>query len=219
MLTVSAVRAQPVLGMSPVFNVSPNDSVYIPDTLVYDVYVRNVGNTTFSGKINLNVGVQPDKAPSLTIILVDTSLANVTGFAPGDSLPATLRFPCDTPSFDMDINTVVIWPVSGTPGTITQDSLKDTIFVYGFSGIGPHDRFFDHPGILFPNPVGSGNTVYFQTKEKPRHVRILDAYGRIVRDDALRNGLIDVGDLPPALYLVEIDFGKGKIGMVRLMRL
>jgi hypothetical protein len=59
---------------------------------------------------------------------------------------------------------------------------------------------------LFPNPCVQD----FQIAgiSQPTRVRLNDALGRTIREFSYEKGLIDVSDLSPGIYLVEVDDGK-----------
>ena len=73
---------------------------------------------------------------------------------------------------------------------------------------------------VWPNPMGRQATLQWSGKEQPTAVRWFDAWGRLVRQERFAVGpasMIQRGDLPTGLYVLQLLAGSHPLGTVRMV--
>lgn len=57
---------------------------------------------------------------------------------------------------------------------------------------------------LYPNPATGGIVHITSTQNTPKQVYVFDVFGKIVLTDTIRTTLLDISELSPGIYMVQI---------------
>ncbi len=125
----SGLNAQPVLG---VYGGTFKDAYLFNDPLEATVLVKNTGNQSFSGNIDIYVNAAPASTPSFLLQIGIISLNNVI-LAPYEEISVDLSVFTASPAyFSGEDDIVIIWPKviqndSGTSVIIGDTLIKDIL--------------------------------------------------------------------------------------------
>jgi len=201
-------QSQAVISLSPVYSFTPAGANTPASTVTFStsvslkVYIKNKGNTNFSGTIGVVAyrdttgGVLCDSTTTLCFIM-----------QPNDSVSTTLTF---TPSNGPNAfksggngNTIVVWPFiipgSDDIGDI-GDSIKTTVYVNDPNSVFELDK---HSFSIYPNPVTQ--TIYLrnQSSSANKNIVIYDVFGRKVKETTFKE-IVDVSELKTGNYWMMI---------------
>jgi hypothetical protein len=188
----------------------------VPDS----ISLKNNGPAIYSGFIGAYTFLEDSASPTqLTLISTDTfgffsniQVSQILNF----HLTQTYTVTSQGGHYRIGNNVIVIWPILSNGG-MSRDTLRDTVFILN-SYVGINKLNVTNLFNLYPNPAHS---VFSIGNESPgirlvEEVRILDLKGRLVRN-FLKQDVVDVGDLPKGIYLVEVLFSNGSVGRRKLM--
>ena len=197
-------KGQAKLEMSPIYAFSPANANTPASTVTYStqvsisVYVKNTGNTAFSGAININA-----KRDTTNGVFCDSiSITTLLPLQPGDSLQGSLSF---TPTTGVNAfkvagngNTIVVWPyVNGTP---IGDSLRSTVWVSDANSIKETNSDFFK---LYPNPVINHINIKPIKSIGNKNIIIYDMFARKIKEIEYSE-IIDVSELTAGTYWLII---------------
>lgn len=185
------------------------DTVSLNDSYTLFIDVKNPDNTTIAGDVSFRVTVNNSPADSLKPDTSETFLS----FQPQEVIPLRVKdYTISTARFKKGDNIVVVWPVIDNK----DDGLeyKKHVFVEDPSGI----ITIDENGLAIgPNPAKDYIIIDPKgVKFKVDYVRILSITGIELRKS--REKEIFLGDLPQALYLVELTTTSGNKFYKRIVR-
>lgn len=195
--------AQPKLGMSPVYTITPAAATssaagVAPNTQIYvQSFVKNKGNATFTGNINVYLALDTSSGP---LTPLDTSINNNVTIAPGDSLfvvDSTSTAPVNGFKSGGNGNTIVVWPISASAQTI--DSLFRQIFVMNVQGI---QELGISPLKAYPNPAGDKLYIKAPSNVMLKTVAVYDLYARKVMEYDF-TGVADLSSLVAGTYWIR----------------
>lgn len=178
------------------------DTVSMNDTDSYYVWIKNTGNSNFSGIITVITDVDSTGTGS-TLLQVD-SVSFSAQLAPGDSIPFTRTenylFPGN---YRMGGNIVVIWPSSMTAPT-TDSTVFQTVFVVGGNMIA---EISDDKNIrIFPNPSHGNVSILSKGHENDvRSIKLMDVSGRELITYRNTN-MVSLEDYADGIYFLEVTF-------------
>ena len=198
--------SQAIIGMSPVFSftpasaTTPSSNVTYSTSVSFKVYIKNTGNISFNGWINLS-----SIRDTTNGILCD-SIYVLVNIAPNDSTPAILTF---TPSPGGNAfktggngNTIVVWPIAAFGASVLYgDSLRPVIWINIANGV---FEFESNQFKLYPNPVVQELTIKSQNANNYKKMVIYDVFARKVKELSFKES-IDVSELSSGSYWIIIN--------------
>jgi hypothetical protein len=212
--------AQPQLGMSHSYTITPPTALSPAPGIAYDSVVKitcriiNKGTANFGpgSVLNLQRAVKSGSVTS-AVRVVYTSSATV--IIPGDSVTVTITDSILSPAYKINGNgnTIVVWPYSSA--ATTTDSLKaGPVYVSDPTGIEELDR---NKLFIYPNPTS--HMLFIQTEQGKRYKEL------IIYDMQLKELVrkpfeesTDIGLLPPGTYIISVSDAEGKLYSSRFIK-
>ncbi len=203
-LTELISYGQAKIGMSPVFSftpasaITPTSTVNFGDTVSLTVYIKNSGNISFNGWINLvsardtTNGVLCDSMNVTLNLLPNDSIASVLTFTPG---PGPNAFKSGGNG-----NTIVVWPLIKSGSGINGDSVRPVIWINDVNSV---FEFEKSQFKLYPNPVLHELTIKAINNSNYKKIMIYDVFARKVKEINYKD-IIDVSDLTAGSYWMII---------------
>jgi hypothetical protein len=185
--------------------------------------IKNYGPQPYTGVVTVNYALDSSGTGNmLGLISLDSNSVAVTNLqVNGGFMDSASLFINDTSAlypfhFRSGINTVVIWPRSGSGDFITQDSAKINILVSGYAGIS--NPVLHITQKIFPNPA---KQELFVSNNDPKfvieQVRIFTSEGKLAYEEKYR-GKIDLARLLPGIYFIELASKEGKTNRYKLIK-
>ena len=208
-----ACYAQAKLGITATHLFSPNDTVGWGTPISLHVFVKNKGNATFIGKVDVKGKVDTISGVSCGV----DSLSTNTTILPGDSVAATITF---TPTSGLGGfnrvnccgNVIVVWPYSAN--AVTLDSNRFTLYITSTTGI--RERI-ENPFIIYPNPAKTTINIQQHSMAKFEKTVIYDAYARKIKEGSFSD-VIDISDLSVGTYWFIITTTDNKVYKQQFMK-
>jgi len=198
---------QAKIGMSPVFSftpanaTSPTSTVSYTTLVTFSVYLKNTGNTAFSGSVLVTavrdtaggIGLdsatvfatlQPNGLDSASVVMSFTPSAGPTAFKSGGNG-----------------NTIVVWPLIISGGGIEGDSVRPIIWINAVNGM---FEFEKNLFKLYPNPVMHDLTIKSQSGTTYKNIIIYDVFARKVKELSFKE-TINVSELNAGSYWMIIN--------------
>lgn len=203
--------AQPQLGMSPNYTISPVSALSMPglvytNTVTITGRIINKSTTTFSaGTVSVMRAV---KSGTFTSGVSTLYTSAITSIIPGDSITFTA---VDTISAlyyraDGNGNTIVVWPYAS--GAITKDSLRSgPVYVSEPTGIEEFDR---HQLFIYPNPSSQTLFIRPEADRRFKELTIYDMQLKVVIRKPFEEST-DIGSLPPGSYILSVSDDAGRV--------
>lgn len=197
------------------------DSFFSPydDLIEYHAVLKNNGNQSFTGDIDVMHWVKPYSDTVTTPMLLRT-LTNVT-LGPGDtvSIGHEEEIGVNIPKFTGGDNIIVIWPVvNDNPSVLTPDTSENTIWIDPLLTHVERPRPVGDRLIIYPNPVSE--YLNFAWKEKVallESVRIYNALGQTVYLSKEAATGVSVQTLRPGMYFLDVRYRDGVRGVERII--
>lgn len=202
--------AQPQLGMSASYTISPASALSMPglaytNSITITGRIINKSATTFSaGTISVMRAV---KSGTYTSGVSTIYTSSITSIIPGDSITFTAT---DTISAlyyraDGNGNTIVVWPYAS--GAITKDSLRSgPVYVSNSTGIAELDR---HQLFIYPNPTSQTLFIRPETGRRFKEITIYDMQLKVLIRRPFEEST-DIGSLPPGSYILSVSDDEGR---------
>lgn len=194
-------NAQARLSMSKYRNFIPADTVTYGTNVQLQVFIKNTGNTIFTGNINLIA--KRDTVPSIGIVLDSIIISSVTLLPnSGDSIPAILEFVPTasvmpgTFKVNGNGNVIVVWPKS--PSALFGDSVRPVLFINGTVGL---NELSESNAVIYPNPTSNKVFIKLTENQIPKKYQVFDVFGRKVKEVEWIDS-VDVSELNNGLYWV-----------------
>jgi hypothetical protein len=198
---------QAKIDMSPVFLFTPANATSPASTVSYttpvnfSVYIKNTGNTVFSGSVLLTavrdttggIGLdsatvfatlQPNGLDSASVVMSFTPSAGSTAFKSGGNG-----------------NTIVVWPLIISGNGIDGDSVRPIIWVNDVNSVFEFEK--THLKV-YPNPVIHDLTIKAQPNKQYKNIIIYDVFARKVKELSFKE-TIDVSELNAGSYWMIIN--------------
>lgn len=199
-------RAQITIGMSQVAPAVDGDTVAPGYVNTYTVWVKNMTSvgTTFNDNLTIYTAVRDSVVPGqLDTVGIMTTFIPVIINA-GDSAAFTLTETLNVApaSYRYGIDVIVVWPVALSAQT--TDSLEYWVYIMDGASIGELD--INELVKFYPNPA----TNYIQLESNDiEQVNIYDNTGRLVISRK-KESCINIDELPPGMYMADIELGNKK---------
>jgi hypothetical protein len=209
-LTDLICRSQAQISMSKAYSIMPNDTVNFGDSVKIFVFIKNTGNSVFSGFINVQA-----KRDTTLGASCGSSTVIASGFQPGDSIPTVITF---TPTIGPtgfkvagNGNTIVVWPI--VTGALPGDSVRPILWIRDVNSV---KEFSEIPFQLYPNPVTSQIHIKTTKQNRPDKLIVYDVFARKVKELSF-NESIEVSDLLPGTYwlLISTDTKEYRIPFIK----
>ncbi|HRH65508.1 MAG TPA: T9SS type A sorting domain-containing protein [Bacteroidia bacterium] len=201
-LTITGLANYPVAGQDTAYDIQSYDSILIS--------ISNTGNQVVAGGVDVLLQGNPGVTDTLF-----TDTAATTQLSPGDTVtvrPTSYQF--DLTHYDDGDNIVVVWPAARTTGVL-QDTLTIHVYFVRLSGI---DEPYVRTLVAYPNPVVQYIRLETGPENVVKYVRILDSKGVLIYHSTAYQGFLDVTNLSPGLYIVELGQKNGKSLFARIIK-
>lgn len=200
-------KGQAIISMSPVYSFTPANantpasSVTYSSSVSLKVYIKNKGNTAYSGSIG--IASYRDTTAGVFCDSLNVFLPNLQ---PNDSSETVLTF---TPSPGPNAfksggngNTIVVWPFI-EPGTTTSigDSVRPIIYISDANSIFEFEKTLFH---IYPNPVLKDLTIKTSNVATYHRIVIYDVFARKVKELTFKES-VDVSELHSGSYWMIIE--------------
>ncbi|MBK7849923.1 MAG: T9SS type A sorting domain-containing protein [Bacteroidetes bacterium] len=201
-LSITSLANFPVASQDTAYDIQSYDSVTIN--------ISNTGNQTFTGAFDVLV----QGNPGVTDTIYSDSSATLQIF-PGDSVIARpLPYQFDLTHYDDGDNIVVVWPAARTAG-VQSDTLTVHVYFVRLSGI-------EEPGtqsiLAYPNPAVQFIRLESSPDNDVKYVRIIDLKGAVLYYSTVFKSYLDVSQLSPGNYLIELGRKNGKSRFAKIIK-
>ena len=206
-LTELTSYGQAKIDMSPVFSFTPANATSPASTVSYttpvsfSAYIKNTGNTTFSGSVLVTAVRDTTQGIGLDSTTVFATL-QANGL---DSVSVVMSF---TPSAGPTAfksggngNTIVVWPIIISGSGVNGDSVKPVIWVNNANSV---FEFEKSQFKLYPNPVINDLTIKAQNNNRYKNIIIYDLFARKVKELSFKE-TINVSELNAGSYWMIIN--------------
>lgn len=206
-LTELTSYGQAKIDMSPVFSFTPANATSPASTVSYTTpvsftaYIKNTGNTTFSGSVLVTAirdttqgigldsttvfaALQPNGLDSVSVVMSFTPSAGPTAFKSGGNG-----------------NTIVVWPIIISGSGVNGDSVKPVIWVNNANSV---FEFEKSQFKLYPNPVINDLTIKALMGNNYKNIIIYDVFARKVKELSFKE-TINVSELNAGSYWMIIN--------------
>lgn len=196
-ITELVCRSQAQISMSPAYFIMPNDTVNFGDSVKISVFIKNTGNTAYSGAMTIQA-----KRDTTFGVSCGSSSLSVSGFQPGDSIPTIITFTPAGGTFGFKVtgngNTIVVWPI--VTGALPGDSVRPVLWISDVNSI---KEFSEIPFQLYPNPVVK--QIYLKTSKDLGLCKMVvyDVFARNVKELPFTE-TVDVTEMLPGIYWLVI---------------
>lgn len=200
-------KGQAILSMSPVYSFTPANastpasSVTFSSSVSLKVYIKNKGNSTFSGSIG--IAAYRDTTAG---VFCDSLNVFLPSLAANDSSETVLTFtPTPGPNAFKsggNGNTIVVWPFIA-PGTTTTigDSVRPIIYISDANSVYEFEKTLFN---IYPNPVSKDLTIKTSNSTNYHRIAIYDVFARKVKEIAFKES-VDVSELQTGSYWMIIE--------------
>ncbi|MCC7303690.1 MAG: T9SS type A sorting domain-containing protein [Bacteroidia bacterium] len=213
-----------LLGMAPVYSqftlgfADSNQITNIPTTAYYNdqatyfVWVKNFSSSsTYQGTIWLYTSV--DSGNGADTVQIDTFSVVIP---PNDSLPLVLNEVYTPNDYRIGGNIVVIWPQAMNANWLNGSTLPYPVYILGYSSVAETD---EESKRIYPVPCSNSLTIRIPPgKEKPEHVMILSADGRVLLEAPFSATLYLDPEWSPGTYILELRYHSGKREHLRVVK-
>ena len=201
-LSITNLANFPVVGQDTAYDSQSYDSVTISLT--------NVGNQGVTGAYDILLQGNPGVTDT---IYTDTSTTNQ--ILPGDSVIARpLPYQFDLTHYDDGDNIVVVWPVARMAG-VQVDTLTVHVYFVRLSGI---DEAETKSILVYPNPAIQFIKLESSPDNDVKYVRIIDLKGAVVYYSTVYKSYLDVSQLSPGNYTIELGRKNGKSRFAKIIK-
>ncbi len=210
MAVSGSAQVQAKLGMGKAYSISPALATSVAAGIPYggnitvNCSVRNSGNATFNGSIDLVRAVKSGSLQSSNFIVKTFSVS----LPAGDSIAVSFTDSITPASYKQNGNgnTVVVWPISS--GIITSDSLlTEPVYVNPSTFI---KEFSKTDMLVYPNPAGDVLFIKPETGIEYKTIMVYDMQLKLILEKPF-NERLDVNDLPPGVYHIKISTRGGAV--------
>lgn len=208
-------RAQfPHLRIDAIFNFP--DSIVQGQFYPVDILLTNIGNTPYQGPLQIVFETDSSNGAINYMYFSGNSIL----IPPGDTalLQNPNGFLADSTIFRPGNNVVVVWPYSSQ--AIIIDTLTVSTYYITSTGTGINDREYFKKVQVFPNPA-TNNLQVVSEEITIEGVRIWDLKGRLLEEQGFErryNWQIDLTNLMPGIYLVELIGTEKRSGIYRIVK-
>jgi len=189
-----------ILSFTPASATTPSSTVTFTTPVNFSAYVKNFGNTAFSGSVT----IQAKRDTTLFGPILDSITIGAT-LQPNDSVPVVLSFtPNPGPAAFKsggNGNTIVVWPIIISGSGVNGDSVRSVVWVNDLSSV---FEFEKNQFNLYPNPVIQDLTIKAQSGIRYKNIVIYDMFARKVKELSFKE-TIDVSELHPGSYWMIIN--------------
>jgi len=200
-------KGQAILSMSPVYSFTPANastpasSVTFSSSVSLKVYIKNKGNTAYSGSIGITA-----YRDTTAGVFCDSISLFLSTLQPNDSVSTILTF---TPNPGPNAfksggngNTIVVWPFIA-PGTSTTvgDSVRPIIYISDANSVFEFEKTLFQ---IYPNPVLNNLTIKTSNSKAYNRIVIYDVFARKVKELSFKE-TIDVSELKSGSYWMIIE--------------
>jgi hypothetical protein len=193
-----------------------------PDTIVQgqfypvNILLSNIGNTPYQGPLQIVFEVDSSTGSVNYLYFSGASIF----IPPGDTalLTNSNGFLADSTVFRPGNNVVVVWPLSSQ--AITIDTFTVNTYYLTTAGTGINDKEFFKNVQVFPNPA-TDNLQVISEDITIEGVRIWDLKGVLLQEQSFERRYkwsIDLTDLMPGMYLVELIGTENRSGIYRIVK-
>lgn len=187
-----------LLSFTPASALTPSSTASYSTPINFTAYVKNFGNTAFTGSITIQAKRDTTFGPILNSITIGASLQ------PNDSVSVFLSFtPYPGPTAFKSAgngNTIVVWPIIINGSGVNGDSIRPVIYINGNTSV---FEFEKNPFKLYPNPVAQNLTIKTQNGINYKNIIIYDLFARKVKELSFKE-TIDVSELNAGSYWMII---------------
>ena len=206
-LTELTSYGQAKIDMSPVFSFTPANATSPASTVSYttqvnfSAYIKNTGNTAFSGSvlvtavrdttggigldsITVFASLQPNGLDSVPVVITFTPTAGPTAFKSGGNG-----------------NTIVVWPIITNGSGINGDSVRPVVWINDVASV---FEFEKNQFKIYPNPVIHDLTIKALIGNNYKNIIIYDVFARKVKELSFKE-TINVSELNAGSYWMIIN--------------
>lgn len=212
--------AQPQLGMSQSYTITPAAALSPTVGIAYDSVVKITCRIINKGTANFGPGTpltlqRAVKSGSVISAVRVVYSSSATAIIPGDSVTVTVTDTILASAYKVNGNgnTIVVWPVS--PSAATKDSLKaGPVYATDPTGIEELDR---NKLFIYPNPTSQ--MLFIQTEQGKRYKELIiyDMQLKILVRKPFQEST-DISVLPPGTYIISVSDEEGRIYSSRFVR-
>jgi hypothetical protein len=208
---------QPKLAIDTMWSL-PLDTVVFNNNnpmVTYTMVVKNTGNAKLDGPVTIktkyNTWTQVYDKYSWVVADFEVDETDTVTFTDTIANLSSFRYKGGD-------NILVIWPHADNPTAQVPDTTNYGIYVDDLTGIAEL-HFLGSQVEVYPNPLtGQLNIQYLKDKHKVESVRICNMQGQVLFDRAAAVEQIDTDALSSGVYLLEIRYKDGRIGVARLTK-
>lgn len=209
---IFAGKSQDTLGIGGTGIYSISTVAQYNDSDSINVFVKNKGNSAFSGTVTVFLAV--DTSNGLNILTTDTF--SVSGFNPGDSTSVSFTYTYTPANFRLGTNIVVIWPQAA--GAVTLDSAQATVTINGYNSVIEIDnkgniQVFPNPSVEMLNIQPDAATI-----NQIKQIQLYDLNGKLIEEYPASANQINMSKYPAATYLLTIRLLDNTVKNYKLIR-
>lgn len=212
--------AQPQLGMSRSYTLTPTAALSPTPGIRYDSVVKITCRIVNKGTANFGPGVpftlqRAVQSGSLVSAVRVVYSASTSVILPGDSLTVTVKDSVLPSAYKLNGNgnTIVVWPVSS--GATTKDSLDaGPVYVNDPTGIRELDK---NKLFIFPNPASQMLFIQTESGKRYKELIIYDMQLKTLVQRPFQEST-DISVLPPGTYIISVSDEEGRIYSSRFVK-